>query len=806
MEYIAHFKYSDNKIRTHSVFEHCKKVSEYCALSGESIGIPNMAKLAGIIHDMGKFSDGFQEYLNEAIKHSQNETYDIWRKDVEKVDHGIFGAMYIYNKYHNNGGFSKLTSEILAMVVCYHHGGLADCVEKDEKIPLLTRFEKDYCQAQNEKVISRFFQFVSEAEIDTLFQYACSEVETLFKKIKEFTKSEKTFWLHLLVKHLYSILIDSDRYDTFLFIEDKKEDTKPYIDLLWNQYIVKLDEQLQCFREMSTNSELEKTVKKVRLDISDDCYNFAKKPTGIYTLTVPTGGGKTFSSLRFALNHAKETNKKRIIYILPYTTIIEQNAQVVRDALDCGENLLEYHSNVLDDNTSENYKLLTARWDSPIIFTTMVQFLDTLYAKSTQSLRRMHNLADSIIIFDEIQSIPIKCISLFNSAVNYLSKICNSTIVLCSATQPTLEETKRPLLKEANSEIVSNVSEQFKLLKRMEVQNLLLDKGYTYEMVGDLVFKLKQKLSSILIILNTKSTAEKIYNELSSRNMNNEINIFFLSTNLCPAHRKKVIKSIKDCLDKNEPIICVSTQLIEAGVDISFDGVIRSLAGLDSIAQATGRGNRHGKSEVKSSYIIKIADENLTNLTEIKLGAIHCEEVLNAFKKNPDNFDNDLLSPKAIQEYYFKYYSDEVIKKQMCYPVIGLEPIYDMLKTIEVRSKNYSEKTGKQFDLTMNYLFKTARENFQVIEQLTKTVIVPHCEGRLIISELLNRSSLRDKMNALKKAQQYSVNIYDDLFRKLVDENALVPCEIEGIHILDKAFYDDVLGVIKDKKLEYLGT
>jgi len=576
-------------------------------------------------------------------------------------------------------------------------------------------------------------------------------------------------------------------------MENKKEEEKQDVDLLWNQYIVKLDEKLKSFREMPTNSELEETVKKARLAISDDCYNFAKKPTGIYTLTVPTGGGKTFSSLRFALNHAKETHKKRIIYILPYTTIIEQNAQVVREALDCGDNLLEYHSNVFEDNKGENYKLLTARWDSPIIFTTMVQFLDTLYAKGTQPLRRMHNLSNSIIIFDEIQSIPIKCISLFNSAVNYLSGICNSTIVLCSATQPTLCETKISLLKETNAEIVSNVSEQFKSLKRMEVQNLLLDGKYTYEMVGDLVFKLKQELTSILIILNTKSTAERIFNELSSRDVNKENKIFFLSTNLCPANRKEIIKNIKACLDKNEPIICVSTQLIEAGVDISFDGVIRSLAGLDSIAQATGRGNRHGKSEVKSSYIINLADENLQNLTEIKLGVTHCKEVLNKFKKNPDEFDNDLLSPKAIEEYYKCYFEDKEIENQMCYPVIGFEiPIYDMLK---------NRKSRKHPDMTMNYLFKTARENFQVIDNSTMAVIVPYGEGKAVISELLNKNSLSEKMNALKKAQQYSVNIYDNLFRKLVDENAFVPCDIAGIHILDEAFYSDVLGVITDKKM-----
>ena len=774
-----------------------------------------MSELAGLLHDMGKLGDDFQEFIRHAIEHEDNGTLDEWKKSCKTVDHGKVGGMYIYGKYHNKNKASKITAEIIAMVVCYHHGGLHDYLTFDCKAPLLERFERDKQDYSYRQAVERFFeQVVDEKYVDNIFCKACKEVEILCNKIAE-QKLQLPFSMHLLIKQLYSILIDADRYDTYLFMDNKQGEPTIDAKALWKQYFGLMYDKILKFKKIETKSPLEGKIKQLRLEISDACDNFYNKGTGVYNLTVPTGGGKTLSSLRFALKHAYEKGKKRIIYILPFATIIEQNAQEVRNVLKCDEYLLEHHSNVIHDNDDEesesNYRLLTQRWDSPIIFTTMVQFLDTIYAGGTQALRRMHNLSDSILIFDEIQAVPIKCISLFNSAINYLSKICNSTVILCSATQPNLSETKIPILKDNDGEIIPDLREKFREFKRMDIKDERIDEGYSYERLGDFIYRLKENLLNILIVLNTKACAEKTYEELKRRNENKKHKIFYLSTNLCPAHRKKIIKVIKSLLEHKKSVICVSTQLIEAGIDISFEGVVRHLAGLDSVAQATGRGNRHGEGDIKFSYIINLRDERLGNLKEIELGEKHTAEILNEYRKNEEKFDKDLLSPTAIKRYYSYYYSDPSIEKLMNYPVkikehnVNLDTdIYKMLAGAIPNKVAYKDKLGKECELFLNFMFETAGKYFKVIDDLTTSILVPYGKGKKIIADLFSSKSLEGKLKNLKLVQQYSVNIYKDQMDKLVKENAFGLSEIRGIYVLKDGYYDKKLGVVTEKKMDFL--
>ncbi|HEY9061490.1 MAG TPA: CRISPR-associated helicase Cas3' [Pseudobacteroides sp.] len=806
--YTAHYRKSDKKHQT--VKEHLIKVSEYCKIYGKNTGLPNTSELIGLIHDMGKLSDEFQEYITTAIVHEENGTLKEWKKSCSKVDHGRIGGMYIYNKFHNTAGYVKITSEIISMIVCYHHGGLHDFISFDCETPLLKRFERKKTDLSYQQATTRFFeQICDEKAIEKLFFNACKEIEALDKEITE-NKLSRPFCLQLLIKQLYSILIDADRYDTYLFMDNKEE---PYPDtkVLWEQYSEIMENKISEFRNIKTNSVLEERIKQLRLEVSDACAEFCDRETGIYTLTVPTGGGKTLSSLRFALKHAAAKDKNRIIYILPFTTIIEQNANEIRDLLKCDDYLLEHHSNIIHDNDEDenNYKVLTQRWDCPIIFTTMVQFLETIYAGGTQSLRRMHNLSDSILIFDEIQAIPIRCISLFNSAINYLSKICNTTVILCSATQPNLSDTKIPLLKENNGEIIPDLSEKFKGFKRMQVEDKRIDRGYSYEILGDFIYELKKALSSVLIVLNTKSCAEKTYNELKKRNGNKEHVILYLSTNLCPSHRKKIIRVMKKCLNRKKSVICVSTQLIEAGINISFDSVVRHLAGLDSIAQATGRGNRHGEGDIKVSYIINLSDENLGSLKEIELGEKHAAEILYEYSKNSEKFDNDLLSPAAIKCYYNYYYADKDIGKLMNYPVRVKEhncntEIYKMLDGTVANKQWYEDKYGEKCQLYLNFMFETAGKHFRVIDDLTTSVIVPYGEGKKIIAGLFSSKSFGDKLKYLKLAQQYSVNIFENQMNRLKSENAFELSEIPGIYVLKDGYYDKSIGVVTEKQMEFL--
>lgn len=811
MMYTAHFRKSDKKHQ--SVEEHLMNVSGYCRTYGESIGIAKLCELVGLLHDMGKLSDEFQEYISLSIENEENGTIGEWEKSCQTVDHGRIGGMYIYRKYHNLGGTAKITTEIIAMVVCYHHGGLHDYLTFECKMPLLERFERENLDCSYQQATERFFKHTfDEKYIEDLFSEACKEIENLHKKIVE-NKLPRSFSMHMLIKQLYSILIDADRYDTYLFMDNKQD--KPPIDskTLWEQYSELMDVKVSKFKIMETKTPLEEEIKQLRLEVSDACAEFANRDTGIYTLTVPTGGGKTLSSLRFALKHASVKGKKRIIYVLPFTTIIEQNAQEVRNVLKCDDYLLEHHSNVIhgDDESENNYRVLTQRWDSPIIFTTMVQFLETIYTGGTQALRRMHILSDSILIFDEIQAIPIKCISLFNSSMNYLSKICNATVILCSATQPNLSETKIPLLKNNKGEIIPDLIEKFRGFKRMDIKDERIDGGYSYEMLGDFVCELKENLSSILIVLNTKPCAEKAYDELKKRNGNKEYIIFYLSTNLCPAHRKKIIRVMKKCLKLRKSVICVSTQLIEAGIDISFEGIVRHLAGLDSIAQATGRGNRHGEGAIKISHIINLSDEKLGNLKEIELGEKHTEEILNEYNKNTERFNNDLLSPSAIKRYYDYYYADKNIEELMNYPVKVKDhsvnrdiDIYKMLAGEVPNRRSYRDRYGRECELSLNFMFETAGKYFKVIDDLTTSVLVPYGKGKEIITELFSSKSFEKKLQYLKLVQQYSVNIYDNQFNRLKSEDAFELSEIPGIYVLKDGYYSKKLGVVSEKQMEFM--
>jgi len=800
MEYIAHFKFDNRKLLIQSIKEHSENVQELCTNSFNILKLNSFMNMVAILHDAGKYSDDFQNYIKTAINKTQKGTYDTWIKDVEKNDHGVYGAYFINSNYGKSSGIEKIVADIMSMVICYHHGGLPDCIS-GYKIPMIDRFNEKCDKKQYKLVIERFISENSNINFDKLFNDACKEFEIIFNNLKQFD-NEKTFIINLIIKLLYSVLIDADRTDTCLFMTDEKIQSLHLFNNL-EKYIAKIESKLERFNEIKVTSELEKVVKKTRNIISENCLQASVKPVGIYTLTVPTGGGKTLSSLRFALNHAKKHNLKRIIYILPYTTIIEQNANVVRDVLDCNNELLEYHSNVIEENKNEDNELLMQKWDYPIIFTTMVQYLNTFYAKGTQDIRRLHNLCDSVIVFDEIQKVPVKCISLFNSSVNFLNKICNSTAILCSATQPQLFETKIPLIKQADCEIINNVSECFNNLKRMNVRDKRVPGGYTYEMVSEFISDLSEINNSILVVANTICDAENIYESVKIQS--DSFKIYLLSTRLCPAHRKMLIEEIKEKLLKKEKIICVSTQLIEAGVDISFDTVIRCLCGLDSIAQATGRANRHGESDVKKSYIINLKDENISKLPEIKLGATHCIEVLDEFRRKPGKFGNELLSTIAIKRYFNLYYNDIEIKKHMDYKIESeSESIYEMLELKTNRNTYYFEKENKQFPLSINYRFKTASKHFKVIDDNTKTIIVPFEKGENIITSLINNSSLKYKISLLKKSQQYSVNIYEQIFNKLEEENAFIPCNIDGIYLLNKSFYDDVKGVVTNKKMTFL--
>ncbi len=464
------------------------------------------------------------------------------------------------------------------------------------------------------------------------------------------------------------------------------------------------------------------------------------------------------------------------------------------------EMIFEHHSNMMepeDEDASEIRKLTAARWDSRIILTTMVQFLESVMSAKSGKLRKFASMADSVIIFDEIQSMPIKAIHCFNEVVTFLSKVLNATVILCSATQPTLESTQRKNLLLQDSAKLIDCAEDFKDIKRVTVST---ESEKDCEAASDFILRMGEMNGNCLVIVNTKKSALEIFNRLKSEPTDFEI--LHLSTSMCPKHRLQIIDKVKDCLENNKKVICVSTQLIEAGVDISFSCVVRAMSGLDSIAQAAGRCNRNGESDLpKAVYTFPLKDENLEHLMDIKSG----KEITAQIVQKENNY-SDLLDEAIMTEFYQRYFAGK--DSQMDYPTADVESIYEMLSGNDYGKQNYKNKTGNQFSHFISHAFHSADENFSVIDKNTKSVIVMFGEAENLVEEYRNQPFgifTKEKVRILRELQKYGVSLYEWQLKKLAEQNALYPLDKEtGILILGTNYYSQETGVILEGNQEDL--
>ncbi|WP_068782724.1 CRISPR-associated helicase/endonuclease Cas3 [Paenibacillus phocaensis] len=791
--YIAHVRELDREIQP--VNAHLLGVQRLAERFGEKLGLKHVAGLAGVLHDLGKYSDKFQQYIDVVAFHPE------WPQPKRgEVDHSTAGGRLLFSLLHHKESTfcEKLLAEIVGNAILSHHSNLQDYLSPEIKSDYLRRVQ-DTNLPEYELAVERFYQdTMSEEELIHYIHTAVDELEKFTNRTPE-----QSFFL---TKYIFSCLVDADRTNTRCFEEQIETEESTDHLLLFDTYYRRLIDHLATLKEKSDASE---PINVLRAQMSEQCDEFAaERSSGIYTLSIPTGGGKTLASLRYALRHAGKYKKQRIIYVVPYTTIIEQNADEVRKVLKDSEHILEHHSNIIEDDPNgiedgdeaddglitnkEKLKLARDNWDSPIIFTTLVQFLDVFYAKGNRNTRRMHNLSHSVIVFDEVQKVPIHCISLFNEALNFLKQEAHCSILLCTATQPTLEGVKHSLLKDRDGEIVQNLSEVAKAFKRVE----LIDKTenpMTNETLADWVKSEIDGWGSTLIILNTKRVVKDLYEKLKDA----PVPVYHLSTSMCAAHRKEQLKEIRDRLNQQVPLICVTTQLIEAGVDVSFKCVIRSLAGLDSIAQAAGRCNRHGEDESQNVYIIDHADEAISKLKEIKVGKDVSRHVLAKFKKKPDKYEGNLLLPQAMSE-YFRYYYNRM-EVNLNYNVKKLDK--EMTKLLMSLSQendyvtHYQKKNGTRFPLILNGSYKTAAEHFKVIDQNTTSVLVPYGGGKELIAQLNSGAWLEDISKFLKQAQQYTVNLYSQELEQLRRDNAIVE-HLDGmIYELKENWYSDEYGV-----------
>jgi CRISPR-associated endonuclease/helicase Cas3 len=415
----------------------------------------------------------------------------------------------------------------------------------------------------------------------------------------------------------------------------------------------------------------------------------------------------------------------------------------------------------------------------------------------------MHQLANSVIIFDEVQTIPIRITHMFTTVLRFLTHDCGATVVLCTATQPPFDKTDNPyrdLNIPKENHIIQNEPELFQRLKRVEVHDERKPGGLTNAEIADLAERALQEKGSVLIVVNTRRAAKTLYEEIKARQL--DAVVYHLSTNMCPAHRMAVLeRRIKRKLKAKEPVICVSTQLIEAGVDIDFGAVIRALAGLDSIAQSAGRCNRHGmREDCGSVWVVNTQEENLDRLKDIEIGREHAQRVLDDFKNAPAEFGDDRIGLDAVVAFYNFYYHSQ--KDKLNYPVdanssVGRnDDLFNLLSMNELSTQAYKKSHRDAApEILMRQSFRTANGEFRVIDSSTRGVIVPIGKGSRIITELCGAFGLEKHGRLLKQAQRYSVNLFDHQLRKLLEAGAIQEVQDgAGIYYLNKQYYSEEFG------------
>ena len=813
--YIAHVRKADGQPQ--SLQTHLTETSEIAKLLAAKLDLEQEGELLGLMHDFGKYSHKFQKYI-----HDETGLFNPDLDDEEstpngsKVDHSTAGAQWVYRKLRKFGaeqGIGELFGQMLGLCIASHHGeGLIDCLDGEGNPKWIERFNKTdelthlaECEQNADEIVQ---QKAHELAGENLIRNLLKAVKPI---LSDSTTNDKIkeFYLGCLTRFLFSCLIDADRINSSDFEREAQKEVRRLTEKPdWQIAIDQVEAKLAGFQNCYPIDE-------IRRRISSDCLKRAVDSQGIYTLTVPTGGGKTLASLRYALHHAQKHNLDRIIYIIPYTSIIDQNAQVVREIL--GEDwVLEHHSNLEPEKQSWQDKLLCENWDKPIVFTTMVQFLDAWFGGGTRGAHHIHPMTNSVLIFDEIQTLPVKCVHLFCNVLNWLTKFGKSTAVLCTATQPLLGElglqnfpedkrgaiTARGLLRlPENAEIMGKYQDLDKLfadLSRVEIRFNEKSGGWNVEEAGTFLLEQFQTTPSCLFIVNTKKWAQELYQYCQKQNVPPEA-LFHLSTHQCAAHRKAIFDTIKARLKNGKPVICISTQLIEAGVDISMACVIRALGGLDSIAQAAGRCNRHGEKEGKGQvWVLNLQEQDFTRiLPDIQAGKTHAERVFRDFA------GQDILQPAAMEryfEYYFYQRNDE-----MSYSVKN-SATGSLLDWLSDNALNpYGEKNNKRskpLPLLMQS-FKSVGRAFQAIDAPTHAVIVPYGEGAELIAKLCGEWDPKEMYDAKKKAQRYSVNVFPNVWDKLQKENALhETIEGSGIYYLNERYYNDEFGLSLDETSE----
>jgi CRISPR-associated endonuclease/helicase Cas3 len=818
---LAHWRKSDETPQYLDV--HLTNVGRLSRGFASKIQLDSCGELIGLLHDLGKYSAEFQAYIKsaEGLINPDEDDYVDAQELRGKVDHSSAGAQYICHQLFTGSGVEVLMAQFFALCIASHHSGLIDCLDADGEDTFAKRMRKaqqrthldEAVKSAEPAVLERCAVLSTDPALAANFK---ALVQRIVHTSGEEIPCQQQFGL--AVRFLFSCLIDADRIDTADFEHKRVAHHRPrgrYV--AWPLLISRLENALGAMPP-------KRPIDTLRNDISAHCLAAASRERGVYTLTVPTGGGKTLASLRFALHHAGKRKLDRIVYVIPFTSIIDQNAQVTRAILepddapaDQGKVVLEHHSSITPEQQTWREKILCENWDAPVVYTTMVQFLETLFGAGTRGARRMHQLANTVLIFDEVQTLPINCVHVFNNAINFLVEQCNSTVVLCTATQPLLhrvDSDKGAIHLAAQHEIMPNVQKLFDDLRRVEVRDCRKPGGWLRNEVAELARAELDRAGSCLVIVNTKEAALKIF-ELCQSAVDQEA-MFYLSTNQCPAHRKQELAKIRLRLAQGLPTLCISTQLIEAGVDVDFGAVIRFMAGIDSIAQAAGRCNRNGRPEPGLVHVVnpRPEDERLDMLPDIASGRDIAPRILDDYRNDPARYGHNLFGPQAMSE-YFQYYffqrKDEMAFKIPAEKIGHVDTLLNLLSKNDISVADCSRKYGAVPQRGLNQSFMTAAKVFKAIDAPTQGVVVSFGEaGRDLVGRLHGAFDIELEFDLMREAQQYTVNVFPGVLKKLRDAEAVKEVKPETrILTLDSRYYSLLFGLstepVSEMEMLYVG-
>lgn len=738
-EYIAHVRRDDDETwaSPHLLSEHLTGTAKLAKAFSARFNSGEWGEAAGLAHDAGKGRMAWQKYLKTKSGYGFDEEAHLEGKKG-KISHAIHGAKAVEELY------GKGIGRVLSYCIAGHHAGL-----------------QDWSGAEGAGQTSLQYQ---ETQLkDT------SDIEAWVINNMRSAKPTSPPWnftsgldMSLWIRMLYSSLVDADFLDTEAYMDSGKADDRgDYLtiqDLLerFNQFIKRLDETSE-----------DTPINKIRRDIRSRCVRAANNQQGSFSLTVPTGGGKTLSSLAFALEHAKVHSLHRIIYVIPYTSIIEQNADVFRSAVG-KDQVVEHHSSLNEDDDTVKSRLATENWDAPIIVTTSVQFFESLFAAKSSRCRKLHNIVKSVVILDEAQLVPVEYLEPLLETMQLLTEHYNVTFVISTATQPAFGE------RLIDGKQFSGLKDIREIMGDEQDVNIMYDSFKRYRVQFPQEFNTQSSWKEIAEELNEY---EQVLCVVSDRKSCRELHqlmpagTYHLSALMCGQHRSEKIREIKAKLKNKEPVRVISTQLVEAGVDLDFPVVYRALAGLDSIAQAAGRCNREGKLSELGKVVVFNAPRK-PPLGLLRKAAETTQGIVSTLQE-------DSISHHVFEKYFAELYwkANSLDSKEI-------------ISLLDPRRHDMQE---------CSIYFRTAAQKFHIIDDThQKTVLVRYGEGEELI-DLLKK--IGPERWLMRKLQRYTVNVYDQDFYKMLTRGSIEEVH-PGIFALSSSVeYSKDIGLLVDETL-----